>query len=180
MKRFIYFLFAAATLIMTMAACSKDDEDALPDDGDIWDISPTAVFIHIVDEEGNNLLDPTVVGNWIGEPMWMLYRDKAYDVAWTKEEMSTPTRAIMPHFYGAVWNGVWTDKHYSIRFGDFHGDSNRTYDLTFGITAINTVFEFEYSHRLLWEDKKPKFEDYITYKGKKIEGSTLTLVLPKK
>lgn len=182
MRRLIYFLLAT-TMIMAIGACSKNDDMPdcnMPDNNVIWDIYPASVFVNIVDEEGNNLLDPTIEGNWIDEPMWIEYADKAFDVVWTKEDLPFPSRAIMPHFYGAVWSGVWTDKNYSIYFGEFDGASSRTLNLTFGIIAINTVYKFEYSHSLIWENKKPHFDDHITYNGKQIEGNTLTLVLPKR
>lgn len=85
------------------------------------------------------------------------------------------------NFHGikAVWTGVWTDNKYRLCFGEFSGESSQNLKLTFGITAINTVYEFEYSHRLVWKNKEPHFDDHITYKGKQIEGNTLTLILPK-
>lgn len=33
----------------------------------IWDIPPVGASIQLVDEDGCNLLDPEVEGNWIGE-----------------------------------------------------------------------------------------------------------------
>ena len=57
-------------MLMTAAACS-DNNDDMPDDDMIWDISPVVASIQLVDEDGNNLLDPEVEGNWIGEPMWI-------------------------------------------------------------------------------------------------------------
>ena len=165
-------------MLMTAAACS-DNNDDMPDDDMIWDISPVVASIQLVDEDGNNLLDPEVEGNWIGEPMWIEWNDKAFDVVWKRDDLQLPTKAILPLFYGAVWTGVWTDNKYRLCFGEFSGESSQNLKLTFGITAINTVYEFEYSHRLVWKNKEPHFDDHITYKGKQIEGNTLTLILPK-
>lgn len=177
MKRFLYFL-TTAMMLMAAAACS-DKNDDMPDDDAIWDIAPAQVSIQLVDEAGNNLLDPEVSGNWVGEPMWMEWNDKVFDVIWKKDDLQLPTKALLPYFYGAVWNGVWTDNRYHLYFGDFSGESSQNLKLTFGITAINTVYEFEYSHRLVWQNKEPYFDDHIIYQGKQIEGHTLTLVLPK-
>ncbi len=177
MKKFVYFL-SAITMLLAMAACSKDDD--MPDDDVIRDIAPASVLIQLVDEEGNNLLDPKVQGNWIDEPMWVECRDEAYEVKWARQEVTPQTRVYMPHFYGALWSGIWTDKIYSIYIGEFDGASSQDLKLTFGITAINTVYEFEFYHRLVWKNKEPHFDEHITYKGKQIEGNTLTLVLPKK
>lgn len=177
MKRFFYILTAVMT-IMTTAACS-DKNDDMPDDDMIWDISPAGVCIQLVDEAGNNLLDPEVSGNWVDEPMWIEWNDKVFDAVWKMDDLQLPTRAYMPYFYGTVWSGIWYDNRYHLYFGEFDGVSSQNLKLTFGITAINTVYEFEYSHRFGWKNKKPHFDDHITYKGKQIEGNTLTLVLPK-
>ncbi len=177
MKKLVYLL-SALTMVVAMAACSKDDD--MPDDDVIWDIAPSILMIQLEDESGANLLDPEVSGNWVGEPMWIGYDDKSFDVIWNKDDLSTSSRALMPHFYGAVWSGVWPNRKYYLYFGEFSGESSRTMNLTFGITAINTVYEFEFSHRLVWENKEPHFDDHITYNGNQIEGYTLTLVLPKR
>lgn len=177
MKKFVYFL-SAITMLVSMAACSKDDD--MPDDDVIWDIAPADIIIQLVDEEGNNLLDPKVEGNWIDEPMWVECRDEAYGVEWARQELTPQTRAYLPHFYGAQWSGIWSDKVYSIYIGEFDGASSQDLKLTFGITAINTVYEFEFYHRLVWKNKEPHFDEHITYNAKKIEGNTLTLILPKR
>ena len=182
MKRFHYFLMAI-TMLMTATACSENDIDIdndMPDDELVfWDIYPVGVKIQLVDEAGNNLLDPEVNGNWVDEPMWMGWNDKSFHVIWKRDDLPTQTRMMLPRFYGAVWSGVWIDQEYSLYFGQFAAESSQDLKLTFGITAINTVYELEYSHRLVWENKEPHFDDHITYNGKRIEGNKLTLVLPK-
>ena len=177
MKRFFYFL-TAVTMLMTVAACSDNNND-MPDDGMIWDIYPAGIILNLVDEEGNNMLDPTVNGNWVEEPMWIGTGDKVFDVEWKRDDLSNQTRAYLPHFYGTVWTGIWTDKLYSLYFGELDGASSHNLKMKFGITAINSVYEFEYSHRLVWENKEPHFDDHITYEGKLIDGDTLTLIEPK-
>ena len=165
-------------MMMAMGACS-DNNDDMPDDDVIWDIAPARVAIQLVDESGNNLLDPAVDGNWVGESMWIETGDKVYDAVWEKENLQLPTKALLAYFYGAVWTGIWNTDIYSIYFGDFNGDSSQNLKLKFGITAINSVYEFEYSHRLVWKNKEPHFDDHITYNGKLIDGHTLTLTVPK-
>ena len=177
MKRILYFLLAAM-MLATMGACS-DNNDDMPDDDVIWDIYPAGVSIQLVDVEGNNLLDPEVEGNWVGEPMWIGWDDKRFDAIWDSDDLQQPTRAILPRFHGIVWTGVWTDKQYYLNFGELDGASSHDLSLTLGITAINTVFDFEYSHRLVWKNKEPHFDDHITYNGEMIDGHTLTLEVPK-
>lgn len=177
MKRFIYFLMAT-TMLMAMGACS-DNNDDMPDDDVIWDIAPAGVAIQLVDESGNNLLDPAVDGNWVGEPMWIETGDKVFDAIWEKEDLEPSTRFYMPLFYGCVWTGVWYDKEYSLYFGELNGTSSHNLKMKFGITAINSIYEFEYSHRLVWKKKEPHFDDHITYDGKLIDGAILTLIVPK-
>lgn len=179
MKRFFYFLMAV-TMLTTVAACSDNDNyNDMPDDDIIWDIFPAGVSIQLVDEAGSNLLNPEVEGNLVGEPMRIGWDDKKFDVIWKRDDIQQPTRYYMPHFYGTVWTGIWTNKEYYLYFGEFAGESSRDLKLTFDITNINTVYEFEYSHRIVWENKEPHFDDHITYNGKRIEGNKLTLVLPK-
>ncbi|MDE6480141.1 MAG: hypothetical protein K2L45_07695 [Muribaculaceae bacterium] len=178
MKRFFYFL-TAVTMLMTVAACSDNNDDMPDDDFVIWDIYPAGIRLNLVDEEGNNMLDPAVNGNWVGEPMWIETGDKVFDVLWKRNDLSNQTRAYLPHFYGTVWTGIWTDKLYGLYFGELDGDSSHNLKMKFGITAINSVYEFEYSHRLVWENKEPHFDDHITYAGKRIDGDTLTLTVPK-
>lgn len=165
-------------MLVTVAGCSDNNED-MPDDNIIWDISPAGVTIQLVDEGGSNLLDPEVEGNWVGEPMWIGWDDKKFDVAWKKDDLQLPTRAYMPHFYGTVWTGIWTNKEYFLYFGEFNGESSRNLKLTLSIQALNTVYEFEYSHRLVWENKEPHFDDHITYNGNRTEGNKLRLIIPK-
>lgn len=176
MKTFFYFIMTI-TLLITTAACSDKNGDT-PDDDIIWDIYPAGVMIQLVDEAGNNLLDPTVEGNWVGEPMWIGYQDEKYDAIWKREDLQPKTRFYMPHFYGTVWTGIFNQKYYALYFGEFDGSNSHDLKLKFGIPRIDAVYEFEYSHRLIWKNKEPHFDDHITYNGNEIEGSQLTLVLP--
>lgn len=175
-KRFFQTIMAVV-LIATAGACSKDDDG--PDDNLIWDIAPAGIVIQLVDEEGDNLLDPTVEGNWVGEPMWIGDRDDEYYAKWKREDLQLRTRYYMPHFFGTVWTGIWDDKQYSLYFGELDGSDSHDLKLKFGITAINTVYEFEFSHRLVWKNKEPHFDEHITYRGQRIDGSVLKLIVPK-
>lgn len=182
MKKFIYFL----TIIITsfgITSCSEvnDDPDDGPEDGMIWDIMPIAVKIVLMDEEGNNMLDPAVEGNWVGEEMLLICNDKAYDIDWDYNGNNSESRAIMEYFYGFIWTGgiPWVDtKNSCLSFGEFNGGSNRDLSLTFAITAMNCVFDFKFSHRCFWKDHEPHFDDHIIYAEKDIEGNVLELIVP--
>ena len=168
MKRLLQF-FLAVAIITSVTGCSKDEN---ADDDIIWDIAPSGVVIQLVDEAGNNMLDPDVRGNWVGQPMWIGCGDNIFNVVWKNEDPQKASRAYMPHFYGAIWSG----NH--LYFGEFDGAKSQDLKFTFGITAINTVYDIEYSHRLIWENKKPHFDDHITLEGNRINGNVLTIVVP--
>lgn len=178
MKKLLQFILIF-TITVGASGCSKDDDG--PDDDVIWDIAPAGVVIQLVDEEGNDLLQPTVSGNWVGEPMTIGYDDKVYDVIWVRDDLQPKTRFYMPYFYGAVWTGLFNYEKlsYCIYFGELFGDRDYDMKLTLGITAINTVYDFEFSHKLVWKKKEPHFDDHITYSGQRIDGNVLKLVVPK-
>ncbi len=182
MKRFSNFIVIFC-LLTSLFSCSEHNDE--PDEGGtvIWDIFPTGVNIRIVDEDGNNLLNPENEGNWVGEKMMMVYKDEIYPAKWTYEEYMPDTKAIWVNFYGLVWSGIFPDVNPEgacLSFGQFSGESNHNISLTFMIECINTVFEFKFTHELEWINNQPHSINYITYKGKRIEGKVLELVLPKK
>lgn len=145
----------------------------MPDDNETWDIYPSSVHIELMDASGNNLLDLEVNGNLVGESMRIEWNEKAYDAIWEKDDLKIQTRALMTYFYGTIWSGIWSNSHYDLYFGEFSGTSTQDLKLTFGIAKLNIEYDFEFSHRLVWKNKEPHFDDHITYNGKQIEGNTL-------
>lgn len=167
----------AAIMLISLNCCNINNDM-------IWDMTPAGVYITITDKNGNNLLDPAVEGNLVGEKMKIVYEDKAYDAIWEREDLPLETRYYYPTFYGLLWDGVWygeafeTKPNYLLYFGEFDGADNLYMKLQFHIEGINTIFEFEYHHtyKTNWKGE-PKTNNYINYNGKKIKGKSITLAL---
>lgn len=184
MKRLLDIVIIAC-LMLCSASCSKDSDE--PYGNMIWDIAPTGVIIRLIDEEGNNLLDPETEGNWVGEKMAIGFKDSSFSAIWTYDEYkgynnNPESRAVMCFFHGLFWTGViptGDQKRASLAFGEFDGGSNQEMSLTFMIECINTVLEFKFTHNCEWNNHEPQISNYITYKGNVIKGNVLEIVLPK-
>ncbi len=177
MKKLILFLtFTVAMLVM--ASC--DDGSEGPKQEVIWDINPTGISIFLVDEKGNNLLDPATQGNWIGEEIIMTYEGEAYNADWEYCMPKTGTRYLMAIFDGLVWTGwLSSDSKYNLLyFGGFNGDYDLDISLNFSIPALNLSYDIRFTHEFYWEEHKPKRKDHIYFNGEDINGDELRLVIP--
>lgn len=176
-KPFSFWLLTI--LFLGFTACSSDDDGPEPDV--IWDINPTGVYIQIVDEDGNNLLDPDVKGNWVGEEMFISSEDKQYPAKWSREDVENNTRDILPRFYGLVWQGVfsWNDPKASpLYFGELDGGEDHDLSLSFTVPSIDKTFDFRFTYHFFWKKHKPQREIHLIYDGKDYDKPILTLVLP--
>lgn len=174
MKKIFGLLVVAASMTCT-TSCTEEEGDA------IWDVAPAGIEIQLVDEEGNDLLNPSVEGNWVGEAMQISYDGESYDAIWSREDIKPRSRYYLPMFIGLVWNGALYDdnKDYNLYFGEFEGTKNHDMHLTFSIAPINTIYEFEYTHDFSWNKNKPNSDNHIIYNGKKTEGSIIVLTVPR-
>lgn len=185
MKKFNHVLSILALLfgLFGFMSCSEaEQEPDGPEEGVIWDIAPICVNIQLVDDEGNNLLDPETEGNWVGEELYIGYKDEAYYTDWEYQGMESGSRALPIHFRGLIWTGGLPGadtKKSSLKFGEFSGTGQYEMSMVFAATSINTVFEFKFTHSLVWKDHKPHFYDHIIYNGKDYEGRTLKLTFPR-
>ncbi len=176
MKKLLIQIITA--FMMLSLNCCEKEEDFM-----IWDITPAGVFIEITDKDGNNLLDPAMEGNLVGEKMQIVYDGETYDAIWEKEDLIPETRYYLPTFHGLMWEGMYYSDTFPncpkvLYFGEFDGTHNYDMRLQFRIEGINTVFEFEYHHdyKTNWKGE-PKIDNNNKYKGKKIKGDTVTLVI---
>lgn len=178
MKKYIYFLIL---LITSFGVVSCDDGSDGPEDGMIWDIYPTGVHIILVDNDGNNLLDPAVEGNWVGEEMVITNDGTSYYIDWEFYAPKTETRAYLAHFDGLIWYGgaPWIESKYNnLYFGEFNGDDDLDMSLSFAITTLNRVYDFKFTNHFYWKKHQPHRDTHIFYDGKDIEGKVLKLVVP--
>ncbi len=185
MKKYSYILAVSALLfgLFALMSCSgSDNEPEGPEEGVIWDISPSCVRIELVDEEGNNLLDPETEGNWVGEELYIVYKDETYYTDWEYQATESGSRALPVHFRGLIWTGGLSGadmKKSCLKFGEFSAYGQYEMSLVFAATSINTVFEFKFTHSLVWKNHKPYFDEHIIYNGKDYEGNTLKLIFPR-
>lgn len=170
----IFGLLILVAYVLCMTSCSEEGDV-------IWDVAPAGIEIQLVDEDGNDLLNPEVEGNWVGAAMQISYDGETYDAIWSREDIKPRSRYYMPTFIGLVWNGALYDdnKDYNLYFGEFEGTENHDMHLTFSIDGMTTVYEFEYKHDFSWKKNEPNSDNHIIYNGKKIEGSTIVLTVPR-
>lgn len=104
----------AVVLCVNLSSCNKDDEG-----GYVWDVAPLGITIVVEDENGNNLLDPSVPGNIVSEDIRAIYKGEVYE----KDALAqNPQSKAIP----AIFRGLYTvepiqNSYYCLRFGDFKG-----------------------------------------------------------
>lgn len=138
MRKTLYtlLLFLGAMLINT--SCSSDDDDI------IWDFYPISLNVEVVDEDGNDLLDPANPANILSQPITLTHDGETTPIELYKDDVAVPkSRAIFVKWYGAYIIGApdLFDGHYHIYIGDWDaftkGDSvklsidGKEYELSF-------------------------------------------------
>lgn len=178
LSTFISHIFIGCIAIIGIVFVSSCDG---PEKDMIWDISPVGIFIDLVDEDGNNLLDPNVEGNWVGCLMTIKYDEEDFPALWEMPDRENLTRYYMPMFYGFIWEGAFNrpnNNFYSLYFGEFTGDQNHKIAVTFELEGHDSVYEIVYDHKFKWKHKEPHFDDHIYLNGKKHDGCSVEIVLP--
>ena len=147
---FSMLMITGISLVSAMTFVSCDDKEDI-DEGDwIWDFAPLNVEVKLVDEEGVNMLNPTVEGNWMGLPLSMTYDDKLYELNWDNPlpdgfSPDSHGRAYLAHFYGLTygrvnfWDGErrhWLENDYYLSFGEFNRDDNHDLLLELHVAGI--------------------------------------------
>lgn len=177
----------AITAGMLFTSCDDDEK--------IWDIGGVSIPIRIVDEQGTNLLDPDVEGNWMDEKFYVAYNYDVYYVDWdhynitSGENILQDSRAYMPIFDGLIavhdknmgvkeWNT--TPRSCMLIFGAFSGDQNQFIEVDFMIPSINTVFHIAMTHTIEWKHDEPVLKTSYTLNGQPVKSSAVTIVLPRK
>lgn len=173
-----YFLFLILSLpLLSIVSCSKN-EDPL---NIIWDIYPAEVRIFIQDENGNNLLDPTVEGNLVGTDIRISTEDDSYPAIWNQQDIMPASKLYLANFYGFVWSYAlyqYPEMNYYLQLGEYQGEDNYDMHLRLEIPRMNFSREFDYKHTYKWKNNKPDITNQIRYEGKTIKGTDLTIVLP--
>lgn len=192
---FSMLLITGISLVSAMTFVSCDDKEDI-DDGDwIWDFAPLNVEVKLVDEEGVNMLNPTVEGNWMGLPLSMTYDDKLYELNWDNPlpdgfSPDSHGRAYLAHFYGLTygrvnfWDGErwhWLENDYYLSFGEFNRDDNHDLLLELHVAGIENPYQIKVEHRFWWESKnEPGGYTKIWLDGKPVESFPVKIVLPRR
>lgn len=192
---FSMLMITGISLVSAMTFVSCDDKEDI-DDGDwIWDFAPLNVEVKLVDEEGVNMLNPTVEGNWMGLPLSMTYDDKLYELNWDNPlpdgfSPDSHGRAYLAHFYGLTygrvnfWDGErwhWLENDYYLSFGEFNRDDNHDLLLELHVAGIENPYQIKIEHRFWWESKnEPGGYTKIWLDGTPVESFPVKIVLPRR
>lgn len=181
-------LFALAA--MTFCSCDEDDNGGKHDDLVIWDLMPAGIDIRIIDPQGADLLSESVEGNWIGYEFTGIYDDKDYTLKWDLIEHDHDSRMTMAEFTGLTarclneWNGSsWNEIQgkYTLYFGEFDSYKDQDITLKLAVPELDYVATIVYTHRIAWNNNKPKITNYVSLDGgRQNEGSTVEVVLPRR
>ena len=167
MNKFIKFCFVSV-LALFISAC---------DDFTITDYAPVNIGIQIVDEKGNNLLNPEIPGNWFGQEFEVVYNGESYKAYWPGTATQPESRYYLPTFRGLTLEPhllydtpietLYPKFYFS--FGEFDGAEDQDISLKFFVPGQSEPYDI----RLV-----KKKSTNITINGKKHKGSVVKIVLP--
>lgn len=167
------------TMGLLVVGCKDDNgqDEPEPEPGIIWDFSPYAVYIRIVDREGADLLSPDAGEHSLyGDLMYMVYNGNEYPAEWPE---NLETRYYVPQFYGlklAQYESA-DGPRFQLIFGDFDGGSNADRSMQFLIHKINTFFNIGVSNQVEWNKGEPKVSRTYWLNGQLVEKGIITITL---
>lgn len=179
----------------TFVACDDKGDADFKEEDDIliWDFAPFDVEVKLVDEAGVNMLNPTVEGNWIGQPFAMTYKDEEYGLNWDKlvpDGYAPEGRACIAQFYGLAcgqtcyWNGShwdWIENDYYLSFGEFAGDDNHDLLIDLYVPGRDLPYKITVEHRFGWKSKnEPRICTKIWLDEEPVEKFPIKIVLPRR
>lgn len=142
-------IVAVLSLLCGFSSC-KDDSDV------IIDYYPIVLQVWVQDAEGNNLLDPDYPENILDENISIVYKNEISEVVMGRPDDFGPTRAYLPHWYGAYISPaeyLYGDKEYfssdnRIFIGEFDGGKNGEFNvvLTIGEKSYNLSWTNKVNH----------------------------------
>lgn len=165
---------ADSSEVKNTKSSSDDDDDA------IWDIAPVLVYADVIDAAGNNLLDPAVNGNIVGETLTIEYKGEAYGVQW-----DTPwpgyTRAYLARFFGMLhhpadrYKPASAQNPWILEIGEWPGDDD--YDITFPLKYKDKEFDIRVVNSFKWVNHRPNRTTQVYLNGKKCDNQHISIVL---
>lgn len=110
-------------LLPLLSSCDKEEEEGTI----LWDFSPQHFEFLIVDQNGNNRLDPANENAWKPEDITATYKDENYPCAIVDDPIFQPHSEIITRQLPAFMRGLRTSTEEQNRvlfFGDFSPETN--------------------------------------------------------
>lgn len=117
MHKTLYTLLLFLGAMLANTSCSSDDDDDI-----IWDFYPITLNVEVVDESGNNLLDPSCTENILSRPITLSHDGETTPIEMYEQKEATPnSRAYLARWYGAYIIGApdQSDGRYHIFIGEW-------------------------------------------------------------
>ncbi len=114
MRKILFTLLLFLGAMLVNSSCSSDDDDDI-----IWDYYPITLNVEVVDESGNNLLDPSCTENILSRPITLTHDGETTPIE--MYEQKEATRAYLAWWYGAYIIGApdQSDGRYHIFIGEW-------------------------------------------------------------
>lgn len=148
-------------------SCKKEEDYPIWE----WDFAPVVIAINVVDESGNNLMDPATENSIAGNEIKITFRGKTYNL-----DEEPKSRAYMPEFRGLYsFDKYREDFQYGLFFGELARDDNYDEEIVidWGDGSKNDIIVF--NHRFWWEKDNPKSETTYLFNGKKVIGEHIII-----
>lgn len=162
-------LLGVLLIPVLLTSCKKEKDDL------IWDFIPIVIAINVVDESGNNLMDPATENSIAGNEIKITFRGKTYNLDEEPNE-KTNSRAYLPKFRGLYsFDEFRKDFQYGLFFGEFARDDNYDEEIVidWGDGSMNDIIVF--NHKFWWEKDNPKSETTFYINGKKVNGEYIII-----
>ncbi len=187
---FLGVLFASCDEVISEEGIINEEEGG---EEEVSDFVPVGIKIMVIDEDGINLLNPTIEGNWIGKYFCVTYNydDKVYFPTWEYMDQVHTSAKRSPTFYGfesfqlQKWDGeklVDVPNEHYFYFGEFDGSTNQDITLQLWNLYMNGCFDIELHHNVEWNEDTPVIKD--TYEAKyakevSVKGDTIVVTFPR-
>ena len=174
MKKLLFTL-VATVMIPLFISCDKEEND----DFVVVDFMPIEFLIHIVNEKGEDLLNPDTKGSIVDEDIRMIYNGKEYSLQ--EDTQKNATRYYLPTFYGLRVSQIQYEESpyhnkYFLYIGEFDGAvdcENCTVKVIWGDSSCDT---FSYSNKMKRDKKGIHSIRHFYHNGKLQEDCVITIV----
>ena len=166
--KYAIFLLILLPLI-TLSGCDKDQN------GNDWDISPVTFFIHVVDAEGNDLLNPQTKNGLDANKIKAVYKEKEYEC--NQDASQPPTKAYMPYFYGLKSFQSNQSGLYFLFFGELEGDKSYTNEVIKIVWEDGSSDKISFNRDCKWgKNGDPKITQEWFLNDTKVTSGTFKII----